>query len=41
MTYPRSLLDAWPHEIDQLRQIGRERKAEKLQSKLDTLRGLS
>jgi hypothetical protein len=33
-------LAVWPHEIDQLRQIGRESKAEKLQAKLERLRGL-
>jgi hypothetical protein len=34
-------LAAWPLEIHQLRQIGRERKAEKLQSKVDILRELT
>jgi hypothetical protein len=34
-------LSAWPHEIDQLRQIGRENKAEKLQSKFDRLTQLT
>lgn len=34
-------LGAWPQEVEQLRQIGRESKAEKLQHKLDRLRELS
>ncbi len=34
-------LAAWPQEIDQLRQIGRESKAEKLQNKLDRLQELT
>jgi hypothetical protein len=34
-------LAAWPHQIDQLRQIGRESKAETLQAKLDRLRELT
>ena len=33
-------LAVWPHEIDQLRQIGRESKAEKLQAKLERLKVL-
>jgi hypothetical protein len=39
-TTAEDALTAWPLEIDQLRQIGRESKAEKLQRKLETLRGL-
>lgn len=34
-------LAAWPQEVDHLRQIGRESKAENLQQKLDTLRELT
>jgi hypothetical protein len=34
-------LAAWPKEIDQLRQIARESKAEKLQAKLERLRILT
>jgi len=34
-------LSVWPREIDQLRQIGRESKADKLQAKLDRLRELT
>ncbi len=34
-------LAIWPHEIDHLRQIGRESKADKLQAKLDRLRELT
>jgi hypothetical protein len=34
-------LAAWPQEVDHLRQIGRESKAEKLQDKLDRLQELT
>lgn len=34
-------LSAWSHEVEHLRQIGRETKAEKLQSKLDRLQVLT
>jgi hypothetical protein len=34
-------LHVWPHKIDQIRQIGRDRKAEKLQAKLERPRELS
>jgi hypothetical protein len=33
-------LASWPQEVDHLRQIGRENKAEKLQQKLDRLQEL-
>jgi hypothetical protein len=38
---PEAALGVWPQEVDHLRQIGRESKAEKLQAKLDRLRELS
>lgn len=34
-------LSAWPEEIRRLRKIGRENKADKLQSKLERLRELT
>jgi hypothetical protein len=34
-------LAVWPREVDQLRRIGRESKAEKLEHKLERLRELS
>jgi lipid II:glycine glycyltransferase (peptidoglycan interpeptide bridge formation enzyme) len=34
-------LAAWPQEIERLRQIGRESKAEKLQTKLERLQELT
>ena len=34
-------LHVWPREVDQLRRIGRENKADKLQHKLDKLRQLT
>lgn len=34
-------LAVWPQEIDQLRQIGRESKAEKLQAKVERLQELT
>jgi hypothetical protein len=34
-------LAAWPQEVDHLRQVGRESKAEKLQDKLRRLRRLT
>ncbi len=33
-------LAVWPQEVDQLRQIGRESKADKVEAKLNQLRGL-
>jgi hypothetical protein len=33
-------LDAWPEEVKELERIGRPRKAEKLQEKLDRLQEL-
>ncbi len=33
-------LATWPHEVNHLRQIGRESKAEKVQRKLDRLQEL-
>jgi len=38
---PNDALSAWPQELDQLRQIARESKAEKLQAKLERLRELT
>jgi len=38
---PEDALAVWPHEIDQLRQIGRQSRAEKLQAKLERLRDLT
>jgi hypothetical protein len=38
---PNNALAAWPQEVDQLRQIGRENKAEKLEVKLETLQELT
>ncbi len=38
---PEAALSAWSEEIDHLRGIGRENKAEKLQSKLERLRELT
>ena len=35
---PEEALATWPREVDHLRQIGRESKAEKLRQKLDRLR---
>ena len=37
---PEEALATWPQEVDHLRRIGRESKAEKLQRKLDTLQKL-
>ena len=37
---PDEALVAWPSEIEHLRAIGRERQADKLESKLVRLRGL-
>lgn len=34
-------LSAWPRDIERLRDIGRERKADRLQEKLDRLRELT
>ena len=34
-------LAVWPQEVDHLRRIGRESKAEKLQDKLDRLQDIS
>lgn len=37
---PEDALATWPQEVDQLRQIGRESKADKVEAKLNQLRGL-
>ena len=37
---PEEALATWPQELDHLRQIGRESKAEKLQGKLNRLQEL-
>lgn len=34
-------LTAWPQEIDHLRQVGRENKADKVEAKLERLRELA
>ena len=36
-----SALESWPKEIAELKRVGRPRKAEKLQGKLDRLRDLT
>jgi hypothetical protein len=36
-----SALESWPQEVQELERIGRPRKAEKLQGKLDRLRELT
>jgi hypothetical protein len=36
-----SALESWPQEIAALKLVGRPRKAEKLQKKLDRLQGLT
>jgi hypothetical protein len=38
---PEEALTTWPQEVDHLRQIGRDSKAEKLQGKLERLRRLT
>ena len=38
---PDDALAAWPQEVDHLRQVGRESRAEKLQDKLARLRELT
>jgi hypothetical protein len=38
---PEEALAIWPKEVDHLRQIGRESKAQKLQGKLDRLQELT
>ncbi len=38
---PKEAVAAWSRDIDHLRSIGRENKAEKLSGKLDRLRGLT
>ena len=38
---PEEALATWPQEVDHLRQMGRESKAEKLQGKLDRLQELT
>ena len=38
---PEEALAKWPQEVDQLRHIGRDSKAEKLLAKLDHLRELT
>ena len=38
---PEEALATWPREVDHLRRMGRESKAEKLEAKLQTLRQLT
>ncbi len=37
----QSALESWPQEIKELKRVGRPRKADKLQSKLDRLQELT
>jgi hypothetical protein len=38
---PEAALDAWPSDVEQLRAIGRDDQANKLEAKLDKLRELT